>query len=66
MNNDLFFEFLDEVQQEMESSIFCRYYTLEGFHISLDVGDVCAWFNAYMPLFFERHGLDPAAAPTMK
>lgn len=39
MNNDLFFEFLN---------------------------DVCAWFNAYMSLFFERHGLDPAAAPTMK
>jgi hypothetical protein len=51
MNNDLFFEFLDEVQQEMEDSIFCRYYTFEGFHISLDVSDVCAWFNAYIPLF---------------
>ena len=50
----------------MEDSISCLYYTFEGFHISLDVGDVCAWFNAYMPLFFERHGLDPAAAPTMK
>lgn len=51
MNNDLFFEFLSEVQQEMEDSLSCRYYTFEGFHISLDVGDVCAWFNAYIPLF---------------
>lgn len=66
MNNDLFFEFLKEVQQEMEDSLSCRYYTLEGFYISLDVCDVCGWFNAYMPHFFERHGLDPATAPTMK
>lgn len=29
MNNDLFFEFLNEVWQERESSISCRYYTLD-------------------------------------